>query len=309
MKNFIRISIIFFVVLGIFISCKKENFTDHIGPAICASANFKYVVQPMVSSTSINLNSDTLKLTAAFNEQVPWKIKITGQTSGSFKKFSGYGSSINVYWLGNPDTTVFFQAGEQCTVEFKVACKDPILKSFTITAVNSFKNLNYLVYDADGNGLALGPYAYGTYATHTVTSSLTSPQGGSCYCTDGNSGATPVWFFGGYDLNVTLGSSVKTDPSKVYFNCFVNVQGSQATVPVITLKEGTVLRSLTLNIHGNGWYYVNVPLTSFNIVNPRNINTVIFGLNSYPVQATAGKMCVDFVTFTNDAPFINTVSN
>lgn len=306
MRNFVRLSSVFLIIIGVFISCQKENFVDHVGPSICASANFKYVQQPVLSASVINLNVDTLKVSAVFNESIPWKVKITGQTSKSFKNYSGYGSSLNVKWLGNPDTLTFFQAGEQCEVAVTIACKEVIKKTFTISTVNSFTNFNYLVYNGDGGGLASGPFAYGTYAVNAATSGLNSPQGGDCFCTTGNSGSLPVWFFGGYDLPVVLGTSVKLDPENVYINCFVNVQGSSTTVPVITLKEGLVQRSKTLSLSGNGWHYVTYKLSDFNVVNPRNINTVIFGLNAFPNQSTSGKMCVDFVSFTNDSPFIST---
>src|SRR6187402_2780728 len=110
MKSFFGLNIIFFIVVGLVItSCKKENFSDHVGPAICATADFKYLQLPALSNDTVNFSSDTLKLTASFSEEVPWTILITGRTSKSYKKLSGYGKAISAVWLGNPDTTVFFK--------------------------------------------------------------------------------------------------------------------------------------------------------------------------------------------------------
>jgi hypothetical protein len=307
MKNYIRFSALFLLIIGIVISCKNKNFDGHVGPSICATDNFQYVQNPKVSSGSVNLNVSPVVFTAKFNEEVPWKITITGQTTGSFKKFSGYGKAINVSWVGNPDTLLFF-AAEACKVEFKIACKDPVIRNFTINTVNSFKNFDYLAYDADGNGYGTGPFTYGGQAgpptitvTHT-TPALGSPQGGLCRCLNGTASA-PVWYFGGFDIPVTP-SGLNSDPSTVYFNCFVNVKGSQLTIPVLTIKEGVASRSKNIAVYGNGWHYISFKLSDIGVVNPANINTISFTLNSYPTQYTSGDMCVDFVTFTNDAPFV-----
>jgi hypothetical protein len=311
-RKYFGLYIIFLLSVTIVSSCKKNNFNDHIGPALCPTANFQFVQQPTMNNTSFNLQTDTVKLTASFNEQVPWTITIKGSISQSFKKFSGYGSSINVNWIGNPDTLDFFQV-EQCTAEFKIACKDPISQTFNITGVNKFTNFNYLAFNGDGGALGLlygPPYGYSNPGTSTtMVAGLNSPQGGNCLCTHGTS-TTPVYYFGGFDLNITgnLSSHVLTDPSKVYFNCFVNVQGSQNTIPVVVFTEGVVKRSKNILVYGDGWHYVSFPLSDANVVNPQDISVTSFTLNGYPNKATAGDMCLDFVSFTNNSPFINTTT-
>lgn len=298
--------VLLFLVMGMMnYSCRKKNFDDYLGKAICASDNFRFMEAPSVSNSSVNLLTQTQLLSASFNEEVPWTVVIRGDVSKSFKKFSGYGKTIAISWNGNPDTTVFFQA-ESCTVEFGIACREPVVETFTINTVNNFKNFNYLVYDGDGGGLALGPYTGGAYAVHSTNNNLNSPQGGNCQCITGNA-STPQWYFGAAQFNVNLSSSLNADPSKVYMNCFVNVQGSTATIPVISLYEnGTVKRDKYVMVTGNGWHYISFKLSDINVVNTRSITIVNIGLNAYPERATSGSMCVDFVSFTNDAPFIST---
>lgn len=310
MKKYTRYSFytLLFIMIGAISSCKNKNFTEHIGPSICASDNFQYVQQFTINTTNVNnvnLKLAPINFTAKFNEDVPWTILITGTTSKSFKKITGYGNSINANWAGNPDTSVFFLA-EQCKVTFQVACKDAVIQYLTIGTVNGFSNFNYLVYDGDGNGVNdLSTGYYGTYATQVTTSGLNSPQGGNCFCTHGLS-PTPQWFFGGYDMAVAPGNSINSDPTQVYFNCFVNVQGSTLTIPSLTLKEGAASRGKNLLVYGNGWHYVSIKLSDLGVINPRNITFVTFGLGGFPNQYTHGDMCIDFVTFTNDAPFFAT---
>jgi hypothetical protein len=307
----IFLNIIFLFAVGLISSCTKKNFEDHVGPSICPTSKFQILQQPAVSNASVNLNTQTQVFTAAFNEEVPWTLIVKGMTSKSYKKFSGYGKEINVSWKGNPDTLVFFQA-EQCTAEFKVACKEAIVLSFDITTVNSFANFGYLGFngDAGASGSVFGPpYGYPNLSTTTtisMQSSNPSPQGGNYLIIEGSS-ATPVWYFGGFDVNLTsFASKVGTDASKVYFNCFINVKGSTSTVPVVIFKEGSVNRSKTLFVYGDGWQYVSFPLSEANVVNPQNVTICSFTLNAYPVQSTDGDMAVDFITFTNDSPFITT---
>ncbi len=308
MKNYMRIGVLFLLMTGIVVSCKNKNFDSHVGPSICATDDFQYVQKPKVASASVNLNAVAQTFTAKFNEEVPWTIKITGQTSGAYKILSGYGKAINISWNGSPDGLVFFTT-EVCTAEFKVACKDAITRNFTITAVNTFSDDDYLVYDADGNGQGTGPFVYGGQVgpptitvTHT-TPALGSPQGGLCRCLNGTA-SDPVWYFGGLDIPVSLGTTLNADPNTVYFNCFVNVKGSTKTIPVVSIKEGVVGRPKNIEVYGNGWHYVYFKLSDIGVVDPNNINTISFSLNSYPEQYTSGDMCIDFVTFTNDAPFI-----
>jgi len=308
MKKFTHYSFytLLFITIGILSSCKNKNFKDHVGPSICASDNFQYVQPFAISAASINMKLAPATFTAKFNEDVPWTILITGTVSKSFKKMTGYGSTVNVNWVGNPDTSIFFKA-EQCKVEFQVACKTEIVQYFTISTPNGFSNFNYLVYDGDGNGADnLSTGYYGTYATQATTPGLNSPQGGNCFCTHGSS-ATPQWFFGGYDLAVALTGSVSNDPTKVYFNCFVNVQGSMNTIPALTITEGTAKRSKNLLVYGTGWHYITFKLSDIGVVDPTKISLVTFGLGGYPVQATSGDMCVDFITFTNNTPFFSNV--
>ncbi len=305
--SLIILNFLFLVLAGSTISCKKNNFADHVGPSICPTEQFKITEEPAVSYTTINLNTQVQVMTAAFNEDVPWTVVVRGTVSKSFKKFSGYGKTINVKWKGNPDTLAFFKT-ELCNVEFKIACKDAIVKPFTIGTLNNFANFDYLIYSGDGGALAGGPYMYGAYVatpgSQGSVNGLGSPQGGFAMNTTGYS-TTPQWFFGGYDFTMTLGSNINADPTKVYFNCFVNTQGSVGTIPVVTFKEGTVQRSKNIVVENAGWHYVSFPLSDCNVVNPRNINTVSFGLNSYPTRVTGGRMCIDFVSFTNDSPFIS----
>jgi hypothetical protein len=303
----IILNIIFLLAVGLTTSCKKKNFDDHIGPSICPTSKFQMTQEPAISSTSINLSSQTLELSAAFNEDVPWILVIKGVTSKSFKKYSGYGKEINISWKGNPDTLVFFQV-EQCTAEFKVACKESIVKSFDITAVNNFSNLGYLGFNGDGgsSGTVLGPpYGYPnleTNSTITMESSDPSPQGGNYLTINGDSDE-PVWYFGGFDVGLgSFASKVGTDPSKVYFNCFV--KGSATAIPVVVFKEGSVNRSKKIIVFEDTWQYVSFPLSEANVLNPQNITICSFTLNAEPVEATSGSMAVDFITFTNDSPFI-----
>ncbi|MCS6824673.1 MAG: hypothetical protein NZ529_10290 [Cytophagaceae bacterium] len=273
-------------------SCKHpENFKDHIGPSICESSTFAFINEPTLNKTAIDLNVDTLKITAQFNEEVPWQVKISGTISGSIKRFKGYGSSIHLKWLGNPDTNIFFK-NENCIVTFKIGCKVSVEKTFSISNTNKFKNFNYLVYDADGNGYVATPISYGTYATHTTVtpgpSTLPeSPAGGRYWSTVGNSGSTKVWYFGGLDFSLPPGPSsspalsrLGTDPDKVYFNFFVNSNGNTVSIPVVTFLEGGVQRNYNIITNKTGWQYVSFKLSQANIVDPTKITSISFGLNA-----------------------------
>lgn len=300
------ISIISYVLLVLLLTaCQKSNFEDHVGTSICATSNFRYIDEPTISNASINLSTQVQLLSATFNEEVPWTVLIKGETSKAFKKYTGYGKSIDITWKGNPDTLVFFQT-EQCTVEFQVACKNPVIKTFVIVGLNNFSYLDYLIFDGDGGGLT--PISYGPYQTSGIVAG-NSPQEGNCFCMEGSS-PFPTWYFGAVEFSVVSPAALNEDPSTVYLNCFFNTEGSTTIIPIITLYEGNkIKREKKVFTSGTGWHYVSYKLSEFNILNPKNINRVTFTPSPYPVPTSSGKMCFDFVTFTNDAPFFSIPQN
>lgn len=307
-------------------SCKRKHFDNYVGPTLCASDAFAYLSQPALSSTTPDLSTGPLVLTATFNESVPWDITIAGTVSGAYKKLSGRGESINVNWYGNPDSMKFFQA-EPCVATFKVACKDPIVINFTITGKPTFDNNPSewaMVYDADNNGMFINPtssYGNPTFThvrtTPNNTTTFESPQGGDYFKSTGTS-ASPVYYFCGYDLTFASASPPSanlaalmgtSNPEEVYFNCFVNYENTTGSAAVADFLENGVHKTKTLvtpqaTVAATGWQYYSFKLSEANINDLALATNLSFSLNAYPNQGTSGLMAIDFIILTKGKPFI-----
>ncbi len=311
------------VVVGFYTSCIRTEDSSFVGPSLCPTSNFKILEDFKLSKSKIDFNVDgTLGLSAKFNEKVSWAISIKG-SSGAKKTFEGFSDSIQVEWYGNQDSLIFFQA-ENCVVSLTVACQNPIVENVKITTKNKFLNTKgyaYLLSDME-NDTRVGSYPGGptnlpgdtiTFVSYGIDSSSISksPAGGGFYRME-VAKKQNAWFFGGITFtknaafNVNSLKALSTDPSKIYFNCFIhgddNFTNNQAQ---IYMSFGKIVKQ---DLNFSGWKYVSFKLSDLRITNLNNVAPEI-QLGASPVQTRKGKIYVDFVVFTKDVPFIDLNKN
>lgn len=294
-------------------SCERES-PEFIGPAVCPSDTFTLTTPFTVSPAgSIDfLTGDSLKFFTTFNEVVEWSIKIKGTTSGAVKSFEGNGDTVDVFWLGKPDFGSAFFENENCIITFKIACLQPQVSSIAITA-NDFSNLGMLIANFDGAGVgAFTAPPYGVYnvpAQSGIRNSPVpvSPQGGMYYRVLGNSGGTPTWFFGGTSSPIDLSSLSTIDPTKIYFNFYLNGNGKTNSYITVTFSgPGAGLpKNYNIAADWDGWQMVSFSLADAAISDPLGVNQIDIGLGTAPEQATTAEMNFDFVLISENEPFYN----
>ena len=157
-----------------FIGCRP---VEKVGPDICPSDDFsltsdKLEIYVLSSSTStledagnkLDLDaSEGLNIKSDFGEVVDWKITISNSTQS--KVFSGKGSSLDVYWYGQPGKfdgeKMNFDPGN-VTVELSVVCLEPVSKTFELSGKQNFSSLLalslILIALARGIGFFVGNY-------------------------------------------------------------------------------------------------------------------------------------------------------
>jgi len=308
----------------IFNACHKNAVLGTT--TVCPSSAFKVRTQFSISKTSVNPKTDTLKIVAGFTEPIEWWVTITGKTSGATKSYTGKTDSLNIYYFGNSETDIFFQA-EDCDVKFELACGySGVTKTFTYTSVPRLTKNNFgvLLNDFDGNGSypahLIWPNPQTSVRVSTILNILTdaSPQGGNSMLYSGvlldsmyviakqDSVINPLkatWYYGGFDYTISTSffeNTLKlTSPDSVYLNMYI--YGYNSTIPntqlqlyllglTVPTETGSPAenKNYNLNIDWDGWKMVSLKLSEFNL--DMHSYTSIHGINALGIDLAAGPL-------------------
>lgn len=320
MKKYTLVALLFVVpmVVGI-TSCKRSFDKDFDGLAICPSESFA-VTTPLVlkstatsSTTSVNMSTSSVTLTATFSEVVSWTIEVTGGTTGAFKSFTGTSNQINLIWSGEPDSAPFFGV-EQVNAVLKVSCKTEAFGSAFInfTALPSFSAMPGYISNMDNNRGALdnaSPKISSSFKSPGDPGYAGSPEGGAYLSMVGNDPVTPQWYYGQYNNLISMGalSGLNSDPSTVYYNVYLKgIAGSQAQIIFSETVPGAVddkARKVNFDLSPT-WTMYTVKLSDIGVNNPQNITKINTNLGASPVQTHTGELDMDLVIFTNNGPLL-----
>lgn len=294
----------------IFGGCDRNKLGEQLGPALCPSDRFEFVSPFTTSSGDIDFASGESQLISSeFNEEVSWEVTLKGTTSNAQKVYAGRSKSIAIHWRGNADEGYPFFTNENCMVELKLACREPIQTSFNMSP-NTFSNFGYLIQNYDGIGK---PVVMGNPSgTNLVVAKSgikpgpvdPSPQGGNYYCMVGNSGTTETWYFGGVSTTGAIPADIKArNPSDVYFNLFINGNSTKNSLLTITFKEGPDLRNKNINPDWEGWRMYSFKLSEAGVKDVSKITTIDYSLGTALTKGTSAEFYMDFLIMTVDAPF------
>jgi hypothetical protein len=331
--------LVVFTSVFILISCGDK--LEEIGPRICPPADFSFsskdiklfLVDKKVESNmenaggELDLSRDGLRITADFGSSLPWSITLSNSKSQE-KTYSGNSDKIDIYWYGQPskliDDKMYFDEGE-VTLELNLLCMDPITKTFNVSGVQKFNNLNnkfgLLLRDWDKNGIfpiltdayspadgwtggAAGadPFEFEYYDTDP------SPAGGKHAFFRAVMGA-PSWYLGATDFPITgLQDSLNTENvDSLYLNIFVK---SNPDLPnsgaEIGLKATTKAYLKTEAINWDGWKLLSYQFSEFKrgstTLDTTRLTSVILQLGAQPEEASELSVQYDFVLVTYGAP-------
>ena len=113
------ILIVFATSLFAITSCNKDE--EVLGETtIAARDGFALTSSFTLNTSTVNFaNGEAVTASASFNQEVTYKIKVTGLTSGAYRNFSGTGKSIDpvsFQWKGRHEGLHFFEEGEDAEV-------------------------------------------------------------------------------------------------------------------------------------------------------------------------------------------------
>ncbi len=302
--------------------CDKH---ETMGNSICPSGTFKVRTPLTTSGTTVNMQTNKLNLKAGFTEDVDWKLKITGKTSGALKTYIGRSDSLNIDWYGNAETDVFFVA-EDVDVELSFDCLKDLTAKKTVTLSNKptmqAADFGTLFNNFDGQGFYSITAGWGDavkYELRLLDTAMTtgaSPQGGTAKLYSGKvrDGVTKTWYYGGFSVNIAaqvdafIAASGVTKLEDVYLNMYI--KGFKTECPNTQLNMNFTangVKNYNLNVDWDGWKMVTIKASEFlNLIAFNDFNDVTelgFGLGAGPEQNLQSKVIIDFMILTAYKPY------
>lgn len=286
--------------------------------------NFNYLLGPFSITTPLAISANPVdfsvpvNFTGELNRVKSWTIIIKGNTSGAYKKITGFDksfTSLNSVWDGSSDTAIFFRA-ETCkaTLSFPDTSLTQTVE-FTISKPKA--HLGYLIndFEAAAFGTYLGSYI-GNYfdapdkATSTIDLSTFSPasEGNKVLlfnCNDVNSS----YYTGGvYHNSVASNYGIpSTSADSLYMNLFVYgyADGNAALSIEVKESDNESWAPPQISINWVGWKLVSFKYSqmtgSGTTREPSKINAVNISMNSIPKGLNCRAM-IDYLIFTKGGP-------
>ena len=321
------------------ISCGDK--LEDIGPRICPPADFSFSSEEIKlflvdKNVELNMESvggeldlsrDGLHITADFGSSLPWSLTLSNSKSQE-KTYSGNSNTIDIYWYGQPskliDNKMFFDEGE-VTLKLNLLCMDPITKTFNLSGIQKFNNLNnkfgLLLRDWDKNGIfpvltdvysspdgwrggasGADPFVFEYYDTDP------SPAGGKHAFFRAVMDA-PSWYLGASDFSIEgIKDSLFTENvDSLYLNIFVksnpDLPNSGAEIGLTTASKSYLK---TEAINWDGWKLLSYKFNEFkrgsSTLDTTRLRSVVLQLGAQPEEAAELSVQYDFVLVTYGAP-------
>jgi hypothetical protein len=323
MKTFNPI-LITILTLMMFFGCKHNNIENQLGPDYCSVVETPFK-RNRVELLDFKTQADTL--TAKISGNLEWHLKIKGRTSHAVKYFDSVSANVLQYWKGETDTSLFFQAGEYCDMEFSNNCNPTQVATALLKSNPNYSNLGLFIDDCEtpiakggfsrDQGPTTNPVSWvfkGRDASNSV-SKITAIEGTRFlrFATSGKSG----WYVGAitYKASVgTIGTKISTfggnDPSNIYLNFYYYNNGCKTNAVQLMLDELTPpsaqpsVRQIKLPVGSlTGWNFYSIKLSDLLVLNPANLTSLVFNCGPSEFDAPVD-FSVDFVMITKGKPWI-----
>lgn len=302
--------ILFLLTLVIcLMGCDRQKLDDHLGPLLCPSENFQFTEPLNTSVSAIDFTTgQAVLISSKFNEDVAWTLTIKGSVSNATKTYTGRSKQIAINWKGNADQGLPFFTDETCVIELTLSCSKGITTSLAIQA-NNFNNFGYLLQNFDGIGKPTVLGAPGGTKIVAASSGIKntplppSSQGGNYYSMVGQS-SVDTWYFGGTYSAVNFPATIDTEsPSNVYYNAFVQGNGTKNSLLTVTFRQGSVNKNYNINPNWEGWKMVSFKLSDAGVTDVALVNGMDYSLGTALTQGRDAEVHIDFIIVTTDAPF------
>jgi hypothetical protein len=221
MKNYLLLIILGWTLLA----CRKEEATKFDGPSLeDLNGAFVIINGLQASQDSVDFaTGESVYFTAEVSKISPWKITITGQTSGAVKEITGLSSTIDVsksLWNGSTTKFPIFKS-EMCKVDLTFT-DEPDTLTVYVKVLAPKLNAGFLISDFE-SGFNSGWTTFaqlGANMDFQIRSDVSAPEGESYYNMAGT--VDWDWLIGLVNFKASAYGAptfpLSSNPNNVYFN-------------------------------------------------------------------------------------------
>jgi hypothetical protein len=221
MKNYLLLIILGWTLLA----CRKEEATKFDGPSLeDLNGAFVIINGLQASQDSVDFaTGESVYFTAEVSKISPWKITITGQTSGAVKEITGLSSTIDVsksLWNGSTTKFPIFKS-EMCKVDLTFT-NEPDTLTVYVKVLAPKLNAGFLISDFE-SGFNSGWTSFaqlGANMDFQIRSDVSAPEGESYYNMAGT--VDWDWLIGLVNFKASAYGAptfpLSSNPNNVYFN-------------------------------------------------------------------------------------------
>ena len=221
MKNYLLLIILGWTLLA----CRKEEATKFDGPSLeDLNGAFVIINGLQASQDSVDFaTGESVYFTAEVSKISPWKITITGQTSGAVKEITGLSSTIDVsksLWNGSTTKFPIFKS-EMCKVDLTFT-NEPDTLTVYVKVLAPKLNAGFLISDFE-SGFNSGWTTFaqlGANMDFQIRSDVSAPEGESYYNMAGT--VDWDWLIGLVNFKASAYGAptfpLSSNPNNVYFN-------------------------------------------------------------------------------------------
>jgi hypothetical protein len=221
MKNYLLLIILGWTLLA----CRKEEATKFDGPSLeDLNGAFVIINGLQASQDSVDFaTGESVYFTAEVSKISPWKITITGQTSGAVKEITGLSSTIDVsksLWNGSTTKFPIFKS-EMCKVDLTFT-DEPDTLTVYVKVLAPKLNAGFLISDFE-SGFNSGWTSFaqlGANMDFQIRSDVSAPEGESYYNMAGT--VDWDWLIGLVNFKASAYGAptfpLSSNPNNVYFN-------------------------------------------------------------------------------------------
>lgn len=299
------------------------NLVDRFGP-------FTLLADLEVNRTTVDFAAgQAVRMTAQFNKNINFVIRITGQESGAVKIIEAFGRQLdetNAVWRGGTTELPFFRE-EMCLIELIIP-EENLTQSVMVEVVGTRVYEGSLFADFEsslGNNVELGNFEFELTPNTGVRTDGNSAEGNSYYLMEGTDNVLRNFFCGLHVIKSSVTGSEyapvpTTVPEDLYFNAFLYSDGRPHTIAVIEFvfdsndngayDDTDALFKLDgdFPINWTGWRQISHTMADIGMTEEQVSKIVGIRLvlisddNSQPTPPLEVAFGIDFMTFTSGGP-------
>lgn len=284
-----------------------------------------------VNRTTVDFTAgEDVRMTARFNKNVDFIIRITGLESGAVKVIEAFDNELdasNAIWEGGTTTLPLFRQ-EMCRIELEVPEASLVQEAMVeVVGTRVYEGSLFTDFESElGADLFLGNFEFELTGNTGRRFDGNAAEGSAYWYFEGTDNVVPNFFAGLADISSTTTGETyaplpTTVPEDLWFNCFMYADGGPHGIAVIQFivdsndsgafedgEDAAFQLDGDFPLDWTGWRHINHTMADLGMTEDDVTKIVairlllISNMNSQPNPPLQVDYGIDFITFTSGAP-------